>query len=181
MPANTKRWWRRRRSSWSGANTSPGGVLLTSGTPFGYRAGEFLAWYHHGGGKELVQAIYDRKSAHGNVLVMPVAMTASEPPGFFTEPVPDDPDAFDASGIAYRINLLGKKVMESAFPGLNVVTSAAGVVPVDDFCTGVGSRARNSEPWPCTRTCFSMASTTRMARMWLSAVSATSTCRAGSS
>ena len=112
------------------------GVLLTSGTPFGYRAGEFLAWYHHGGGKELVQAIYDRKSARGNVLVMPVAMTASEPPGFFTDPVPDDPDAFDASGIAYRINLLGKKVMESAFPGLNVVTSAAGVVPVDDFCTG---------------------------------------------
>ena len=114
----------------------PWGVLLTSGTPFGFRAGEFLAWYYHGGGEHLVQTIYDRKSAHANVLVMPVAMTAGEPPGFFVDAVPDDPDAFDASGITYRINLLGHKVMKEAFPGLNVVTSPVGAVPVDDFCTG---------------------------------------------
>ena len=114
----------------------PWGVLLTSGPPFGFSAVEFLAWYYHGGGESLVQGIYDRKGAHGNVLVMPTAMTASEPPGFFIDPVPDDPDQFDASGITYRINLLGHKVMKAAFPGLNIITSPVGVVPVDDFCTG---------------------------------------------
>ena len=121
---------------WIQGKRQPWAVLLTSGTPFGFRAGEFLAWCRHGGGRDLVQAIHDRKSAHGNVLVMPVAMTASEPPGFFIDAVPDDPQLFDASGITYRINLLGHQVMKRAFPGLDVVTSAVGMVPADDFCTG---------------------------------------------
>ena len=119
-----------------GGSHQPWGVLLTSGPPFGFSAVEFLAWYTQGGGESLIQSIYDRKGAHGNVLLMPIAMTASEPPGFFIDPVPSDPEQFDASGITYRINLLGHKVMKAAFPGLNIVTSPAGAVPVDDFCTG---------------------------------------------
>ena len=67
---------------------------------------------------------------------MLVAMTASEPPGFFMDPVPEDADEFDATGITYRINLLGHEIMKAAFPGLNVVDSPVGTVPVDDFCTG---------------------------------------------
>ncbi|MEM6576366.1 MAG: hypothetical protein AAF736_18975 [Pseudomonadota bacterium] len=112
------------------------GPLLVSGMPFGFTAHEFLAWYLGGGGQELVQEIYDRRSAYGNTLLLPLVVTSSEPPGFFTEPVPDDADAFDQSGITYRINMLGAKVMKEAFPNIKLASSPPGVVPVDDLCEG---------------------------------------------
>ncbi|MEM1261716.1 MAG: hypothetical protein AAGH76_04935 [Pseudomonadota bacterium] len=114
--------------------TSPVGPLLVSGIPFGFKAHEFLAWYFGAGGEALVQSIYDRRSAHSNVVLMPLVVTASEPPGFFTEPVPSDADQFNASGLTYRINLLGAEVMAIAFPNLNLVSSPPGVVPVDALC-----------------------------------------------
>lgn len=83
---------------------SPIGMFLVSGMPFGFKAHEFLAWYFGAGGEDLVQEIYARRSAHGNVLVLPIVVTASEPPGFFVDPVPNDADEFNDSGITYRIN-----------------------------------------------------------------------------
>ena len=121
---------------WIKGSPQPFGILLVSGIPFGFTADEFLAWYYEAGGQRLVQEIYDRKSAHGNVIVLPLAVTSTEPPGFFVDPIPNDPAEFNASGITYRINYLGHKAMKSAFPGLNIVTTPLGVIPVDEFCTG---------------------------------------------
>ena len=112
------------------------GSLLITGMPFGFGPEEFLAWYFEGGGESLAQDIYDRRSAHGNVLVMPLAVTFSEPPGYFVNPVPDDPAAFDASGITYRINVFGAKAMQLAFPGLTIVNTPSGAAPADELCTG---------------------------------------------
>lgn len=111
------------------------GPLLVSGIPFGFGAEEFMAWYYAAGGQELVQDIVDRRSLHGNVLVLPIAVTAGEPAGFFVDAVADDPDVFNASGITYRINLLGAKAMRVAFPNLDIVDSPPGVVPVDAMCS----------------------------------------------
>ncbi len=115
---------------------SPIGMLLVSGMPFGFKAHEFLAWYFGAGGEDLVQEIYTRRSAHGNVLVLPIVVTTSEPPGFFADPVPNDADEFNDSGITYRINMLGAEVMKTSFPDINLVSSPPGVVPVDDLCEG---------------------------------------------
>ncbi|MEM9403837.1 MAG: hypothetical protein AAGA44_15300 [Pseudomonadota bacterium] len=112
------------------------GPLLVSGMPFGFSAEEFLSWYQAGGGEALIQSIYDRRSRSGNVIVYPLVFTASEPPGFFIDPVPENADAFNKSGITYRINMLGAQVMKTAFPDLTIVDSPPGVVPVDDMCTG---------------------------------------------
>ncbi|MEM6512863.1 MAG: hypothetical protein AAF660_07615 [Pseudomonadota bacterium] len=115
---------------------SPIGPLLVSGLPFGFKAHEFLAWYFGAGGEGLVQDIYDRRSANGNVLLLPLVLTTSEPPGFFIDPVPSDADEFNDSGITYRMNMLGAEVMKTAFPGITIVSSPPGVVPVDDLCEG---------------------------------------------
>ena len=115
---------------------SPLGMLLVSGMPFGFKAHEFLAWYFGAGGEDLVQDIYDRRSAHGNVLILPLVVTTSEPPGFFVNPVPNDAGKFNDSGITYRINMLGAEVMRTAFPNINLVSSSPGVVPIDDMCEG---------------------------------------------
>ncbi|BFM14852.1 hypothetical protein R50073_10350 [Maricurvus nonylphenolicus] len=112
------------------------GILLTSGFPFGLNAQEYLSWYYNAGGQQLIQEIFDRKTAHANVLVFPLAVSTSEPPGFFTDSIPNDPDKFNNSNITYRINYLGSKAMKLAFPDLNMVTTPAGRVPVDDLCTG---------------------------------------------
>ena len=112
------------------------GILLVSGFPFGLAADEYLAWYYEAGGQQLVQEIYDRKSTHSKVMLLPLAITSTEPPGFFVDPIPEDPDAFNATGITYRINFLGSKAMQAAFPNLNMVTTPAGVVPVDELCSG---------------------------------------------
>ncbi len=121
---------------WIKGQPQPFGILLVSGIPFGFSADEFLAWYYEAGGEDLVQGIFDRQSEHANVMVLPLAVTSTEPPGFFIDAIPDDPDAFNASGITYRINFLGSMAMRAAFPNLNMVTTPAGVVPVDDLCTG---------------------------------------------
>lgn len=121
---------------WIKGKPQPFGILLVSGIPFGFTAGEFLAWYYEAGGQQVVQEIYDRKSRHGNVMVLPLAVTSTEPPGFFLDPVAEDPDAFNATGITYRINYLGKKAMKAAFPGLNIIDTSLGVIPTHELCTG---------------------------------------------
>ena len=123
-------------SFWIKGQPQAFGILLVSGIPFGFSPDEFLAWYYEAGGQPLVQQIYDRKSTHGNVIVLPLAVISTEPPGFFVDPIPNDPDAFNATGITYRINFLGSKAMQAAFPNLNMVTTPPGIVPVDALCTG---------------------------------------------
>ncbi|MEM7280220.1 MAG: hypothetical protein AAF438_01120 [Pseudomonadota bacterium] len=112
------------------------GPLLVSGMPFGFGPDEFLSWYFAAGGQQVVQEIIDARSAHANVMLFPLAITTSEPPGFFVDPVPNDADEFNATAITYRINLLGAKVMKTAFPDLVIVDSPPGVVPVDKMCSG---------------------------------------------
>ncbi|GEM_PF-6085114 len=120
----------------TGGRPPPFGILLVSTFPFGFRAPEFFAWYYEGGGEALVQEIFERRTPNGNVIVFPIGATASEPPGYFKEPVDGEAAAFDARGLTYRINMLGGRVMKEAFPSFTIVGGSPFDWSAEDFCGG---------------------------------------------
>lgn len=80
-------------------------LQIFSAVPFGPRAGEYLAWLDHGGGKELFQEIYAKHNIHG----VHCNMIPPEGSGWFREPV----DSIDQlNGLKMRFFGLGARVME---------------------------------------------------------------------
>ncbi len=77
----------------SNMNGFPFGELLVTGLPFGMEPDEFAAYLYEGGGLELQQQIYDEKFDE-EIVVIPIAITATQGGGWFSEPLPD-PDTRD--------------------------------------------------------------------------------------
>ena len=80
-------------------------LTLFSGFPFGPDAKEYLAWYYHGGGRELLEEIYRR---YGLISVL-CGVTASEGGGWFRNELKS---AGDFKGMKIRIFGLGARVVE---------------------------------------------------------------------
>ncbi|OAB55581.1 C4-dicarboxylate ABC transporter [Phormidium willei BDU 130791] len=87
---------------WAGKVPS---LPLFAAVPFGPRAGEYMAWFYFGGGKEMFDEIYAR---YGIKSVM-CAVIAPEASGWFTKPI-ESPG--DLQGLKMRFFGLGAKVME---------------------------------------------------------------------
>jgi len=95
--------------------TTPGyntGVLgnkggIFSAVPFGPDAPEFLAWIYYGEGRNLWQAMYEKKGL--NVHSIPCGIIAPETSGWFSKPI-DKPE--DLQGLRMRFFGLGALVME---------------------------------------------------------------------
>ena len=87
---------------WAGKVPS---LQLFAAVPFGPRAGEYLAWYYFGGGKEMFEEIYHRHNVH-SVMCGVIAPEAS---GWFKKPINS---VDDLQGLKMRFFGLGAKVME---------------------------------------------------------------------
>ncbi len=80
-------------------------LQIFSAVPFGPRAGEYLAWIEHGGGKEMFLEIYARHNIHG----ITCAVIPPEGSGWFRETI----DSLDQlKGLKMRFFGLGARVME---------------------------------------------------------------------
>jgi len=80
-------------------------LTLFSGVPFGPDAQEYLAWFYYGGGRELLEEIYDR---HGLKSVL-CGITAPEGGGWFRDELKT---VDDFKGMKIRIFGLGARVVE---------------------------------------------------------------------
>ncbi len=87
---------------WAGKVPS---LPLFGAVPFGPRAGEYLAWYYFGGGKEMFEEIYGRYGIHSVIC----GVIAPEASGWFRQPIES---ADDLRGLKMRFFGLGAKVME---------------------------------------------------------------------
>ncbi|WP_374764558.1 TRAP transporter substrate-binding protein [Yunchengibacter salinarum] len=87
---------------WAGKEPA---LQLFSAVPFGPRAAEYLAWFDHGGGRELFEEIYHRHNIHGLIC----GLTPPEAAGWFREPINS---AADFKGRKIRFFGLGGKVLE---------------------------------------------------------------------
>lgn len=80
-------------------------LQLLAAVPFGPQAGEYLAWVKFGGGKELMDELYEPH----NIKSLHCAIIAPEAAGWFREPI-NKPE--DLQGLTMRFFGLGAKVME---------------------------------------------------------------------
>jgi TRAP-type mannitol/chloroaromatic compound transport system substrate-binding protein len=80
-------------------------LQLLAAVPFGPQAGEYLAWVKFGGGKELMDELYEPH----NIKSLHCAIIAPEAAGWFRNPV-NKPE--DLQGLKMRFFGLGAKVME---------------------------------------------------------------------
>lgn len=80
-------------------------LALFSGVPFGPDAKEYMAWYYYGGGRELLEKIYNR---HGLKSVL-CGVTAPEGGGWFKQEIKT---VDDFKGMKIRIFGLGARVVE---------------------------------------------------------------------
>jgi TRAP-type mannitol/chloroaromatic compound transport system substrate-binding protein len=80
-------------------------LQLLAAVPFGPQAGEYLAWVKFGGGKELMDELYEPH----NIKSLHCAIIAPEAAGWFRNPV-EKPE--DLQGLRMRFFGLGAKVME---------------------------------------------------------------------
>jgi len=87
---------------WAGRETA---LQLFAAVPFGPSAGEYLAWYRHGGGRELFEEIYHRHNIHSLIC----GLSPPEASGWFKDPVET---VADFEGLKIRFFGLGGKVLE---------------------------------------------------------------------
>lgn len=87
---------------WTGKNEA---FALFAAVPFGPRAGEYLGWYYHGGGKELFDELY----AEYNIKSVMCGVIAPEASGWFRKEIKS---VDDLKGLKMRFFGLGAKVME---------------------------------------------------------------------
>jgi len=87
---------------WAGREPA---LALFAAVPFGPQAGEYMAWYYFGGGKEMFEEIYHSYNIH-SVMCGVIAPEAS---GWFREPIES---AEDLQGLKMRFFGLGARVME---------------------------------------------------------------------
>lgn len=80
-------------------------LQLLAAVPFGPQAGEYLAWVKFGGGKELMDELYEPHNIKG----IHCAVIAPEAAGWFRNPI-NEPG--DLQGLTMRFFGLGAKVME---------------------------------------------------------------------
>ena len=80
-------------------------LAMFSAVPFGPRAGEYLAWYYHGGGKKLMKDIYGKHKIHSFIC----GVIAPEASGWFRKEIKS---LDDLKGLKMRFFGLGAKVME---------------------------------------------------------------------
>jgi len=73
--------------------------------PFGPNAGEYLAWYYFGGGRELFEALYEPYNIHSVIC----SIIAPEASGWFKKEINS---VDDLKGLKMRFFGLGAKVME---------------------------------------------------------------------
>ncbi len=87
---------------WAGKVPS---LQLFAAVPFGPRAGEYMAWYYFGGGKEMFEEIYHKNNIHSIMC----GLIAPEASGWFRKEI-NSPE--DLKGLKMRFFGLGAKVME---------------------------------------------------------------------
>ena len=80
-------------------------LALFAAVPFGPGAGEYMAWFYYGGGKELMDKIY----AKYNIKSVMCAVIAPEASGWFRKEIKS---IDDLKGLKMRFFGLGAKVME---------------------------------------------------------------------
>lgn len=80
-------------------------LQLFGAVPFGPKAGEYLAWYYHGGGQALFEEIYHQYGIHSVIC----GVIAPEASGWFKNEITS---AEDLKGLKMRFFGLGAKVME---------------------------------------------------------------------
>ncbi len=87
---------------WAGREPA---LQLFASVPFGPRAEEYLAWFDHGGGREIFEEIYHRHGIHSLIC----GVSPPEAGGWFKRPV-TKPEDF--RGLKIRYFGLGGKVLE---------------------------------------------------------------------
>jgi TRAP-type mannitol/chloroaromatic compound transport system substrate-binding protein len=87
---------------WAGREPA---LALFAAVPFGPRAGEYMAWYYFGGGKEMFEEIYNSYNIHSVMC----GIIAPEASGWFAEPIES---TADLNGLVMRFFGLGARVME---------------------------------------------------------------------
>ncbi len=87
---------------WTGKDET---FALFAAVPFGPRAGEYLGWYYHGGGKELMDELYAQYNIKGVIC----GVIAPEASGWFRKEINS---TADLQGLKMRFFGLGAKVME---------------------------------------------------------------------
>jgi len=87
---------------WTGKDPT---FALFAAVPFGPNAGEYLAWYYYGGGKELFDELY----AEYNIKGVMCGVIAPEASGWFRKEINS---TADLKGLKMRFFGLGAKVME---------------------------------------------------------------------
>jgi TRAP-type mannitol/chloroaromatic compound transport system substrate-binding protein len=87
---------------WTGKNEA---FALFAAVPFGPRAGEYLGWYYHGGGK----ALFDELYAEYGIKSVICGVIAPEASGWFRKEIKS---VDDLKGLKMRFFGLGAKVME---------------------------------------------------------------------
>ena len=107
-------------AGWTGSGYWAGKIpalQFFTAVPFGPGAGEGLAWMYHGGGLEMMQAIYARH----NIYSQPCSLISPEGSGWFTQEINS---VEDLKGLKMRFFGLGAKVMEKL--GVSTQLLAAG-------------------------------------------------------
>ena len=87
---------------WTGKDET---FALFAAVPFGPNAGEYLGWFYHGGGKELMDELY----AQYNIKSVMCGIIAPEASGWFRKEINS---TADLKGLKMRFFGLGAKVME---------------------------------------------------------------------
>jgi TRAP-type mannitol/chloroaromatic compound transport system substrate-binding protein len=87
---------------WTGKDET---FALFAAVPFGPNAGEYLGWFYHGGGKELMDEIY----AKYNIKSVMCGLIAPEASGWFRKEIKT---VADLNGLKMRFFGLGAKVMQ---------------------------------------------------------------------
>lgn len=121
------------------------GEMLSGGVPFGMSADEYASFLYYGGGLELQQQIYD-ETFDGNLVIIPVAITTAQGPGFFPQPLPDpdtNPDLSDEAALTQ----LCETPMIVRWPdsAAAVLTAACATVGVETAFIGQQTRCEDAQ------------------------------------
>lgn len=113
--------------------------FYTGQFPFGMEYEEYMTWFNNGGGREVQQQVYDNVYGEG-VIYSEVfgAGGGAEAAGFFPTSFAEAQTVqeIDDLALTFRIQGLGKLVLETALPQWTVVLGIPGLSPLEALCVG---------------------------------------------
>ena len=120
------------------------GEMLSGGLPFGMAPDEYTSYLFYGGGLALQQQIYD-ETFDRQLVIIPVAITTAQGPGFFPNPLPDPDTNPDLSDEEALLQLCQTPIIVR-WPGSAAAVMTEACAAVGVATASIGQQTRCEDP-----------------------------------